>query len=147
PTAQVFQQPKSLRVARAFSDPPMNFFKAFRVPGGVQLPRSVLLPLALSDAAAGSEQDLTVGLRASSLRLQERDGDLSLHGKVLLAEISGSDTYVHLSSDIGDLVAQVAGVHHFTLGAAQTLYFAPSAVFVFDAAGDLLLAPLSARSF
>src|SRR3546814_10455368 len=32
PTAQVFQQPKSLRVARAFSDPPMNFFKAFRVP-------------------------------------------------------------------------------------------------------------------
>src|SRR3546814_6074130 len=50
PTAQVFQQPKSLRVARAFSDPPMNFFKAFRVPGGVQLPRSVLLPLALSDA-------------------------------------------------------------------------------------------------
>src|SRR5690606_11492682 len=45
PTAQVFQHPRSLRVARAFSDPPMNFFQAFRVPGGVQLPSSALLPL------------------------------------------------------------------------------------------------------
>lgn len=146
PTAQVFQQPRSLRVARAFSDPPMNFFQAFRVPGGVQLPRSALLPMTLPDAAAAAEQSVTVGLRASALRLRERDGDLSLHGKVLLAEISGSDTFVHLSSDIGDLVAQVAGVHHFTLGAAQAMYFAPSAVYVFDAAGDLLLAPSSARS-
>lgn len=146
PTAEVFQQPRSLRVARAFSDPPMNFFQAFRVPGGVQLPRSALLRITLPDAAAGPAQDVTVGLRASALRLQEREGDLSVHGRVLLAEISGSDTFVHLSSDIGDLVAQVAGVHHFTLGAAQAMYFSPSAIFVFDAAGDLLLAPSSTRS-
>lgn len=141
PTAEVFQFPKSLRVARAFSDPPMNFFKAFVVPGGLQLPRSVLLPVALPAGAAQQASDITVGLRAGSLRLQERDGDLAVHGKVLLAEISGSDTFVHLSSDIGDLVAQITGVHHFEIGAPVVLHFSPSAVFVFDAAGDLLLAP------
>lgn len=146
PTAEVFHKPRSLRVARAFSDPPMNFFQAFPVPGGVQLPRSVLLPLSLPGGASTASADLTVGLRASALRLQSRDGDLSFTGKVLLAEISGSDTFVHVSSNIGDLVAQIGGVHHFEIGAAATLYFSPSAVFIFDAGGDLLLAPTQARS-
>ncbi|MBF6616501.1 MAG: ABC transporter ATP-binding protein [Candidimonas sp.] len=146
PTAEVFHLPKSVRVARAFSDPPMNFFQAFPVPGGVQLPRSVLLPLALPSGANAQNKDLTVGLRASALRLQFREGDLSVHGKVLLAEISGSDTFVHVGSDIGDLVAQVAGVHHFEIGANATLHFAPSAAYVFDIDGELLLAPTQARS-
>src|SRR3546814_17060398 len=64
------------------------------------------------------------------MRISDWSSDVCSSDLVLLAEISGSDTYVHLSSDIGDLVAKVVGVHHFTLGAAQTLYFAPSAVFV-----------------
>src|SRR6218665_1382475 len=37
PTAEVFHAPRSLRVARAFSDPPMNLLPAQPVPGGVQL--------------------------------------------------------------------------------------------------------------
>lgn len=150
PALQVFQFPKSLRVARAFSDPPMNFIRAVRVPEGVQFPSSLLLPLALPPAstartgasnAPSTPGDITVGLRASSLHLHPRDGDLAVAGRVELAEISGSDTFVHLSSDVGPLVAQVTGVHHFELAATVTLYFSPLSAFVFDADGGLLLAP------
>ena len=48
-----------------------------------------------------------------------RAGDLALPGKVELAEISGSDTFVHVETAIGELVAQLTGVHEFALGAAD----------------------------
>ncbi|TKR56360.1 TOBE domain-containing protein [Allopusillimonas ginsengisoli] len=83
---------------------------------------------------------LHIGLRASSLRTQPREGDITLPGKVLIAEISGSDTFLHLSTEMGDVVAQLSGVRHFEIGTQLSLCFSPSSVFVFDAQGDLLLA-------
>jgi len=59
---------------------------------------------------------------------------------VELAEISGSDTFVHLHSPVGELVAQLTGVHNLDLGTALTLHLDPRQVFVFDAAGPLLRA-------
>jgi glycerol transport system ATP-binding protein len=58
-----------------------------------------------------------------------------------LAEISGSDTFVHVHTLVGELVAQLTGVHYFELGALVTLYFNPAQVYVFDALGMLVLAP------
>jgi glycerol transport system ATP-binding protein len=85
--------------------------------------------------------DTTIGLRASALRVQQRPGDVALPGAVELAEISGSDTFVHVSTAAGELVAQLTGVHFFALGAAVTLYLDPAQVYVFGANGALLQAP------
>jgi glycerol transport system ATP-binding protein len=139
PTSEVFHTPASIRVARAFSDPPMNLLAARAAAGGVQLTRGPLLPLALPSVPAG---DLTVGMRASALRAKEQSGDVALAGKVELAEISGTDTFVHFDTALGELVAQLTGVHHFGLGQAVTFYLNPAAVYVFDAQGMLLLAPV-----
>ena len=140
PTADVFHEPCSLRVARAFSDPPINLVAAgsaangLRLQGGVELvPRKPL--------AAPASANLTVGVRASALRVQARPGDVAVQGTVELAEISGSDTYVHATTPLGDLVAQITGVHYFDLGASVTLYFSPAQVYVFGGDGGLLLAP------
>ena len=70
-----------------------------------------------------------------------RDGDLALPGSVELAEISGSDTLVHVDTPVGELVAQLTGVHQFELGSSVTLYLNPAQVYVFDSAGELLVAP------
>ena len=192
PTAEVFRRPRSLRVARAFSDPPMNLFEALPEANGLRLGRRVsraranepastsqaavdqaatrevtpgqaapsqatpsqtitgpLLPLALLDAASAGEatrpipaaSTLTVGLRAGALRLQPRPGDLALAGSVALAELSGSDSFVHLDTAIGPLVAQLTGVHEFEPGAALTVHFAPGDAYLFDADGALRRAP------
>ncbi len=145
PTAEVFHRPRSIRVARAFSDPPMNLVEAQAAAGGIALPSGLMLPLALAHTTTGF-QALTVGIRASALRVQSRPGDLSLPGTVELAEISGSDTFVHVDTPLGELVAQLPGVHQFTLGAALTLHLSPAQVHVFDARGDLLVAPEASHS-
>jgi len=138
PTADVFHAPQSLRVARAFSDPPMNLIGARASAHGMQLQGGPEMPMVL---AAGATAGLTVGVRASALRETPRDGDLSLPGKVELAEISGSDTFVHVSTPVGELVAQLTGVHYFDLGAPITLYLHPAHVYVFDEADALLVSP------
>ena len=139
PTSEVFHQPKSLRVARAFSDPPMNLISATVVAGGVQMVGGPLLSLALP---ATPSPQLTVGMRAGSLRVSAADGDVTVMGKVELAEISGSDTFVHLKTLVGELVAQLTGVHYFDWGAQVPLYFNPAQIYVFDAEGMLLLSPV-----
>jgi len=48
---------------------------------------------------------------------------------------------VHVHTQIGELVAQLTGVHVFTLGAPITLYLDPKQAYVFDAPGNLLVAP------
>jgi glycerol transport system ATP-binding protein len=150
PTAEVFHAPASIRVARAFSDPPMNLLAASATAGGVQLRNGTSLELALPPAAsataatAATAGALTVGMRASALRASAQPGDVALAGTVELAEISGTDTYVHFETALGELVAQLTGVHHFDLGQAVSFYFNPAAVYVFDAQGMLLLAPLRA---
>ncbi len=125
PTADVFHRPASIRVARAFSDPPMNL-----LPGG-----------APGLGLAGLRADTTVGVRASALRVAPRPGDLALPGQVELAEISGSDTFVHVATPAGELICQLTGVHFFDLGAALTLYLDPAQVYRFGADGALLQAP------
>ncbi|MEP7099566.1 MAG: ABC transporter ATP-binding protein [Burkholderiales bacterium] len=138
PTAEVFHHPKSIRVARAFSDPPMNLIAGTANANGVALPGHVQLTRALP-ATAGAT--LTVGVRAGALRVNGREGDLQLGGKVELAEISGSDTFVHVSTPVGELVAQLTGVHQFELGAQVMLYLAPAHAYVFGSDGNLLVAP------
>lgn len=138
PTADVFHAPKSLRVARAFSDPPMNLIGATASAQGVQLVGGPELAIALPPGASAG---LTVGVRGSALRETRRDGDITLAGRVELAEISGSDTFVHVSTAVGELVAQLTGVHYFDLGVAVQLYLHPSHAYVFDAEGALLVAP------
>ena len=137
PTAEVFQRPRSIRVATAFSDPPMNLF-----PARVQEQSLVLADassVALASALAAGP--VTAGLRASALRVQGRSGDVAVNATVALAEISGSDTFVHLDTALGAVVAQLAGVHYFDLGDAMPVYFRPQDVYVFDSAGMLALAP------
>ena len=138
PTSEVFNKPKSLRVARAFSDPPMNLLPASGLAGGLQLDGGPVLKL---DLPKTNSRRFTVGLRASALRVRGEGNDVPLAAKVELAEISGSDTFVHLDTPVGELVAQLTGVHYFDLGAAITLYFNPALVYVFDANGMLLLSP------
>jgi glycerol transport system ATP-binding protein len=117
----------------------MNLLSASRTAGGMALKDGAVLALAVPATPLPS---FTVGMRASALRVVAAPGDVSLQGQVELAEISGSDTFVHVDTPVGELVAQLTGVHYFDLGAAVTLYFNPAQLYVFDASGALLLSPV-----
>jgi glycerol transport system ATP-binding protein len=139
PTPEVFHRPASLEVARAFSDPPMNLVAARASDGGVALPGGFSLALPLPGVVPGSP--ITVGVRAGHLAVSGADGDLCVPATVELAEISGSDSYVHASSPLGPLVAQLAGVHRFALGDRLALRVSAERCHVFGDDGRLLRAP------
>ena len=129
PTLEVFRRPATLEAARAFSDPPLNVIPA-TVAEGVQLP-----------TAATPASDILLGIRAHEFSLAGAAGQLALHGRVELAEISGSETFIHLARDDLRLVAQIPGVHDLPLNEPCTLYVRPASLYGFDRSGRLLFAP------
>jgi glycerol transport system ATP-binding protein len=137
PTAEVFHRPASLRVAKAFSDPPINLVVGEYNGAAIDLAGALQLPIACPDL---KNKHVTVGIRASALRMQNSAGDFAIAGKVILAEISGSDTFVHLQTQLGDLVAQFTGVHFFELDTPLTVYVNPQQCFVFGHEEQLLVA-------
>jgi len=145
PTAEVFHQPKSIRVARAFSDPPINLIPAQALTDGVGLGRDYVLNLRIPpDRLPAGGRGLMLGIRAGALDLLAqplKSGVLAVPAKVALAEVSGSDTYIHLETPLGNLVVQRTGVHPFDLGDSVTVGINPAEVYLFDAQGDLVLAP------
>lgn len=145
PTAEVFHRPKSIRVARAFSDPPMNLIPATAVAEGIDLGAGLVLDLRAAlqrlPRLAGA---LTLGVRAGALELSSAQWPanfLKIPAKVALAEVSGSDTYIHLESPLGGLVVQRTGVHRFALGESVTVGMDPGAAYLFDAKGAMVFAP------
>jgi glycerol transport system ATP-binding protein len=129
PTLDAFLRPTSLAAARAFSDPPLNMLR----------PDSVPLPSTFNQPPTSG---LQLGIRAHHIRVQRHhDYDIAIDGKVDLAEISGSDTYLHVAHRHQSLVAQLPGVHDFAIGATCTLFIDPANLYGFDAQGDALFTP------
>src|SRR4051794_31697189 len=77
PTADVFHRPQSLRVARAFSDPPMNLLPASAAQLGIHIEGGPSLAVPLP---ADSTRALTLGVRAGALRTSPGTGDVALPG-------------------------------------------------------------------
>jgi glycerol transport system ATP-binding protein len=158
PTLQVFNRPATLAAARAFSDPPLNVLPA-RFDGtrgiatlvnGLASGLASGLEVALSPASvaavrAAGVNEFLLALRPHQLH-SEPGGcrSLTLQGTVELAEISGSDTYLHVHTTGGDVVAQWRGIHPMSLGSVAHLFLDPREFFGFTCAGAALFAPAAA---
>ena len=141
PTLAVYHNPATVRVAAIFSDPPMNLLPARIEGGAARLVDGPVLPLAehMRGLPAG---DYRLGVRANHVGLQPAAaGEVGVAATVELAEISGSETFLHVRHHSLALVAQIEGVHGVELGRTVTLALDPRRLFVFDAGGRLAAAP------
>lgn len=143
-TLDVFNAPVSIDAARTFSDPPINLIRASVDENGIaHAGASLAVQLAPAQREKiGARKDVTLGLRAHSLRLTSiSDKDALIEADVDLSEISGSETYVHVHCGKISLVAQLPGVHNIDLGVHCRMYFRPDELFVFASSGELLFTP------
>ncbi len=62
-------------------------------------------------------------------------GELSFYGKVVITEISGSESFIHVDVGVGTWVCLVSGVHEWAPGRTAVVNIDPRQVFVFDASG------------
>jgi len=166
PTLAVFHRPATLAAARAFSDPPLNVLPArfdgtrgiaTLVSGAVKGLANgwtsgltsglevALSPAAVAAVRAAGVNEFLLALRPHQLH-SEPGGcrSLTLQGTVGLAEISGSDTYLHVHTAGGDVVAQWRGIHPLSLGSRAHLFLDPREFFGFTCEGAALFAPTAA---
>jgi glycerol transport system ATP-binding protein len=137
----VFHAPNSLRVARAFSDPPMNLMTATRQDGGVRLSDGTGAAPAFAPPVASAS--LTCGrARQCAARAGQRPGDVEVQGVVELAEISGSDTFVHVPTRPGaSWWPSSPGCITLNWAHRCRLHLNPAQAYVFGADEALVLAP------
>ncbi len=146
PTLDVYQRPATERVGQVFSDPPINIAEGRVVGGQAVLGEDVRVPL-VAHLAGLADGTYRWGVRADKLFLERRSADdIALSGTVELAEISGSETFIHVAHNGVSWVAQEDGVHSFQLNQPVRLFVDPGAFFVFDPSGDLVAAPARGRS-
>ncbi len=140
-TIDVYRHPASAEVARNFSDPPMNMIDG-RVDDGVAvLGAAIHVPLThhLRGLPPGRYQ---FGVRAGHLSIERRTGhDVAVPGEVELAEISGSETFVHVHHSGVSWVVQQAGVHTYALGEPVRIHIDPARLYAFGEDGALRAAP------
>lgn len=143
PTLAVYRRPGSARVATTFSDPAMNMIDVSVRGGAARTVTGLAMPLAgpLGQLGPGRYR---FGVRANHLSLERRsEADIAIEAEVDLAEISGSETFIHVRHNSLDWVVQEEGVHPLQRGSPVTLYLDPGKLYVFGDTGALELAPPS----
>jgi len=132
PALEQYHRPNSERVAQLWSDPALNRIDleigadgAGRVHSAAESTHT----RALNMLPAGHYR---IGVRADRLRLHaQSEADLCLRTRVLVDEVTGSTTLLHVEYGTTPLIAQVPGIHRRTLGSELALFVAPQHVFVF----------------
>ncbi|WP_304620728.1 ABC transporter ATP-binding protein [Paracoccus sediminilitoris] len=137
PTPHVYRQPASATTARVFSDPPMNFVGMDKrggrlsFDGGQGADAGVLS--ALSD---GRYQ---AGFRPNHLHLsQPSDDALRFDATLVVTELTGSETFVHLDHHGQRWVGLIHGIHDLPLGRTLPVWLDPRHVYVFAEDGRLV---------
>ncbi len=141
PTLEVYHRPASVRVGEVFSDPPMNLVAGRVEDGNLRLDGDIIVPRSghLADLAPGSYR---FGVRANHLfAVREMPDLVFFDATVELAEISGSETFIHAARGGFSWVVQEEGVHSFSLGHTVRVFLNPNDIFVFDDDGRLAAAP------
>ncbi|RXG99042.1 ABC transporter ATP-binding protein [Bradyrhizobium zhanjiangense] len=140
-TANVYRRPQTLRVAQVFSDPPLNLVGLEKKNGSVQYAGGTTSPA--SGLYAGlADGAYRVGFRAHQLALANGEANRhAFHATVTVTEITGSESFVHLTRDGLNWVAVLHGVHEFEPGQTIDAVLDPNDIFVFDAADRLVAAP------
>jgi len=140
-TPNVYRHPDSLRVAQVFSDPPLNIVGIEKSNGSVKYAGGVEAPATGLYAGIG-DGAYRVGFRAHQLELANGiAGRHAFHATVTVTEITGSESFVHLSRETSSWVAVLHGVHEFPPGHMLDAVLDPNNIFVFDGAGRLVASP------
>ncbi len=137
-TPDVYHNPATTKVAEVFSDPPINYLPCTIRDRTAFLGEQIEFPLAGHLQALPAAQYI-FGVRPNHLFLNRNSAeDIEIRVTVDLAEISGSETFIHVNYGSSPLVVQEDGVHPHRMDTEASIYVNPRHFFVFDEAGVLV---------
>ncbi|ETX12356.1 ABC transporter [Marinomonas ushuaiensis DSM 15871] len=145
PTAQVYHQPKDIITAEMFSEPPINIVPGRVSEEEVTFDDTVHFRLN-NDLRRLTPGEYQFGVRASHIGLvPHSDDDLELPVRVDLAEISGSETFLHVHNQHFDLVLHLSGVHPYQVDQEIKVYFPTHKLYAFNHQGKMVHSPARMR--
>ena len=132
---EIFENPKNLKVAAISNDPPMNILKADLASNQIKFEDiEIDIPNHLSKLKI---KNFNFGIRASDIELNE-DG---FEFEVELAEISGSETLLHLTRGNLKIITSIEEVMDFKIRDKVKISFNSNRAYAFDEVGNLTSSP------
>lgn len=137
-TPSVYRHPVNATTARVFSDPPMNFMQVTKTGATLAFGEGKTVP------ATGSLADLPdgkfiAGFRPNHLEIHNHSAAaIEFDAKLVVTELTGSETFVHLAHHGERWVGLIHGVHELTPGAALPVYLDPIHIYIFGEDGGLV---------
>ena len=126
PAKEIFENPKTLRVAEISNDPPMNIVKASIESNKIKFEGiEVQIPNHLSNLKI---KNFNLGIRASDIELNDNGFEF----EVELAEISGSETLLHLKRGNSKIITSIEEVMNFNIHDKVKINFNTNRAYVFN---------------
>jgi glycerol transport system ATP-binding protein len=138
PTAHIYRHPRDIITARVFSDPPINTAPIVKQGNEILIGDSVRLPAGKVGAAI-PDGSYDWGIRPHHITASGGRARLApIEGRVLVTELSGSESIVHFDLGGRSWVSQSHGIHPFEVGSTARLYVDVDESFFFDKQGRLI---------
>lgn len=145
-TPDVYRHPIDATTARVFSDPPMNFLQLVKAGNVLRFGNDRTMD-ATGDWAKLPDGPYQAGFRANHLELTPHvAGAIEFQSKLMVTEITGSETFVHLDHHGERWVGLVHGVQKLALGQRLPVYLDPAHVYIFAQGGALVSAASYAKA-
>ena len=135
PAKEIFENPRTLKVAEISNDPPMNILKGTK--SFEKLSFENILINSPSHFKNLSDQGYNFGIRASEIKLDDQGEEFEIE----LAEISGSETLLHLKKGDSKVIALIEEVMNFKIHEKVKIKFNENKLYAFDQNEELVSSP------
>jgi glycerol transport system ATP-binding protein len=136
PTSEIYRKPDNLLAAQVFSDPPINTAAITKRGDEIVMAGAPAWNVGrrLTSVADGA---YTIGIRPHHIQPRAVAGQgVPIRGRVLVTEISGSESVIHFELAGHAWVSQSHGVHRFEVGEEALLYADVGRAMFFDPSGN-----------
>ena len=129
-TLDVYNNPKNLNSAEVFSEPPMNITEVKKVgdvcsflDGSAQWKTNVNI----------KDGNYKIGIRPHNVTINKNGGNsVEIKGKILISELSGSESLIHFKNEKFNWVSLSSGSHQMNIGDEIKLYMNVDESLFFD---------------
>ena len=135
PAKEIFENPRNLKVAEISNDPPMNILNGIKSSDKLNFENiSIKLPSHLQSL---EDQKYNFGIRASEIKLDNKGEEFEIE----LAEISGSETLLHLKKGNSKVITLIEEVMNFKIHEKVKIKFNANKFYAFNNNEELVSSP------
>ncbi|MEO0728867.1 MAG: ABC transporter ATP-binding protein [Pseudomonadota bacterium] len=145
PSGEIYRNPSHLLTAKVFSEPPLNTVPVKKEGARFRIDNDAIWD-AIGTQSGVADGDYLAGIRPHHVLPAKHsttsvDRGVVIEGRVLITEISGSESVVHFDYGGFTWISQAHGIHAYELGEVASFCFDPRHAFLFDVNGTRVAAP------